>query len=73
MAAGRGMMWPSGEEARPERERVYEGEEVRMMLPVGSAVRMEGAAANSGLARALTAAMSLAFDEGWTSRGSERR
>ena len=46
MTLGRGMMWPSGEEARPERERVYEGEEVRMMLPVGSAVRMEGAAAN---------------------------
>lgn len=45
MTLGRGMVWPSGDE-RPDAGTRYEGEEVRVVMPVRSAVRMEGAAAN---------------------------
>ena len=45
MTMGRGMLWPSGDE-KPDPGVVYEGEEVRVVLPAKSAVRMEGRAAD---------------------------
>ena len=44
MVLGRGILWPADD--KPEREVVYEGEELRLNLPARSAVRVEGDAAD---------------------------
>ena len=44
MVLGRGIIWPADD--KPEREAVYEGEELRLSLPARSAVRVEGDAAD---------------------------
>jgi len=44
MVLGRGILWPL--DGAPEREVAYEGEELRLVLPARSAVRVEGDAAD---------------------------